>query len=69
MKINYFQENKVTKKTDPKEPVKVTKKGFVDENGEIKTYWDFFKDFGENYINVGVSYSDKFELKESEDEV
>lgn len=68
MNIKYYQENKVTKKNDTKEPLQVTREGFVDEDGEVKTYWDFFKDFEDTYINISVSHSTKFDLEESESE-
>ena len=68
MNIKYYQETKVTKKTDTKEPVKVVKEGFVNEFGDIKSFWDFFKDFGDEYINIAVSFSNKIDLVESDPE-
>ena len=67
MKIVYQKDEKITKKNDTKEPVSVTEEGFVDDNGEVTSYWKFFKSFGDALINVAVTYSVKTELEDDTD--
>jgi hypothetical protein len=68
MNIKYYQETKVTKKNDPKCILEVTEDGFISEEGELKTYWDFFKDFAGSSINISVTTSVKADLVESQPE-
>ena len=66
MNIKYFKEEKVTKKSDTKEPLSVTQDGFLNDEGELKTYWDFFKSFEGSSISISVTTSNKTDLEEDE---
>lgn len=68
MDIKYFKEEKITKKTNPKEPVKATKEGLEDINGEVVTYQDFFKSFYGKFVNVVTTESSKEDLEDNSTE-
>lgn len=67
MDIKYFKEEKTTKKTNPKEPVMITNQGFVDADGTVLSFYDFFKSFEGKYVVVTVVESSKEDLEEEDD--
>lgn len=66
MDIKYFKEEKITKKTNPKEPVQITSEGFVDSDGVALSFYDFFKSFVGKYVNITVVESNKEDLEDEE---